>query len=531
MAQKPPLTADTIGLGAALGLAGLVGAALLMLFAQAGDANVGAVLGSAYVRRILRFTLLQACLSTLLSVFFGVLVARAFAHHADFPGRRALLGLMSLPIVLPSLVAVFGIIAVYGQSGWLAWALAVAGVEAKPDIYGLGGVVLAHVFFNLPLAVRLLLPGWHSIPVESWRLAAQLGMSEWSIFRLIEWPMLRRYLPHAAATIFMLCVGSFAIVLALGGGPSAATFEVAVFEAIRFAFDPPKAAMLALGGLALNLACLALAQGTVGDAAIGSGWRTREQDWGRRGIGARLIDGLLIGAAALLLAGPLAATLVDGVIGLGEGALDGGLIARAGLISIGLALPAALLTLLLALPMVLAEVRAAKPAHAAILRFALILPIAVSPMALGLGCFLVLRLVLEGAPRAVAGIVLLNAVMAVPFAAAILRPAVERARSRHDHLCRALGIAGWSRWRLIDWPVLQPAIGTALALAAAMALGDLVGIGLFGDARIRNLTLLLYDQLGAYRMGGAAAIAALLMLLIFALYQIIERGVGGRAAP
>jgi thiamine transport system permease protein len=532
-AQRPPLTSDTIGLGAALLLAGLVGAALLMLFAQAGDANVGAVLGSAYVWRILRFTVLQACLSTLLSAGFGVLVARAFAHETEFPGRRAVLGLMSLPIVLPSLVAVFGIIAVYGQNGWLAHVLAAAGVEARPDLYGLGGVVLAHVFFNLPLAVRLLLPGWHSIPVECWRLAAQLGMSEWSVFRLVEWPMLRRYLPHAAATVFMLCVGSFAIVLALGGGPSAATFEVAVFEAIRFAFDPPKAAMLAVGGLALNLACLALAQGAVGDAAIGSGWRTREQDWGRRGAGARLVDGLLICAAALLLAGPLAATLVDGFIGLGEGALDWRPVARACLISIGLALPAALLTLLLALPMVLAEasVRTARPVHAAILRFALILPIAVSPMALGLGCFLVLRLVLEGAPRAFAGIVLLNAIMVVPFAGAILRPAVERARARHDHLCRALGIAGWSRWRLIDWPVLRPAIGTALALAAAMALGDLVGVGLFGDAGLRNLTLLLYDLLGAYRMGAAAVIAALLMLLIFTLYQVIERGVGGRGAP
>ena len=143
-------------------------------------------------------------------------------------------------------------------------------------------------------------------------MSAQLGMSGWSIFRLIEWPMLRRYLPHAAATIFMLCVGSFAIVLALGGGPSSATFEVAVFEAIRFEFDPPKAAVLALGGLALNLVCLALAQGAIGDAVIGSGWRTREQDWGRRPLPARLIDGALIAAAVLLLASPVAATITDG---------------------------------------------------------------------------------------------------------------------------------------------------------------------------------------------------------------------------
>jgi thiamine transport system permease protein len=532
-AARTLLTADAIGLCVALLLAALIAAALLVLLAQAGETDIGALLGSAYVWRILRFTLLQACLSTLLSAVFGVLVARAFAHEANFPGRRALLGLMSLPIVLPSLVAVFGIIAIYGQNGWLARALAGAGVEAKPDIYGLGGVVLAHVFFNLPLAVRLLLPGWHSIPVESWRLAAQLGMSDWSVFRLIEWPMLRRYLPHAAATIFMLCVGSFAIVLALGGGPGAATFEVAVFEALRFEFDPPKAAVLALGGLALNLVCLALAQGAIGDAAIGSGWRVRDQDWGRRGLAARLLDGLLIAGAALLLVGPVAATLIDGLSGIGQAALDWTLAARATLISLGLAVPAALLTLLLTLPMVLAEAgaRSGKPLRAATLRGALILPIAVSPMALGLGCFLILRLVLDGTPRAILGIVLLNAVMIVPFAAAILRPAVERAQARHEHLCRALGIAGWSRWRLIDWPILRPSIGTALAMAAAMALGDLIGIGLFGDAKIRNLSLLLYDQLGAYRRAGAAVTAALLMLLIFALYQIIERLVGGRAVP
>ena len=34
--------------------------------------------------------------------------------------------------------------------------------------------------------------------------------------------------------IFLLCFTSFAVVLALGGGPDAATLEVAIFEALRF---------------------------------------------------------------------------------------------------------------------------------------------------------------------------------------------------------------------------------------------------------------------------------------------------------
>ena len=509
-----------------------VGAALLMLFAQAGSADIAGLLQSVYLRRVLAFTLLQAGLSTVISVGLGVAVARAFAREGDFPLRRLLLGLMSLPIVLPSLVAVFGIVSIYGRNGWLAALLNSVGVEGRPDIYGLGGVVLAHVFFNLPLAVRLLLPGWGSIPIETWRLADQLGMRGWARFRLIEAPMLRRYLPQAAAAIFMLCVGSFAIVLALGGGPSTATFEVAVFEAIRFEFDPPRAALLALCGLLLNLACLALAQRAAGEAALGTGWRTGINAAGRRWNVGRSVNWLFVTAAAIFVLSPVLATVTDGAAGLLRAHLNWPSLSKATLTSLALALPAAALSLSIALPLVLAEAsaRAVQPRRAAWLRVASALPIALSPMALGLGWFLILRLAIDGMPRAIIGIILLNALMTVPFVAAILRPAVERAWHRHERLCRALGIVGWSRWRLIDWPVLRPGIGMALAMAAAMALGDLVGIGLFGDARLRNLVLLLYDQIGAYRMEGAAATALLLLLLVFLTYQLIERTVGGRAA-
>jgi thiamine transport system permease protein len=507
-----------------------IGAALLMLFAQAGSADIGGMLQSAYLRRVLAFTLLQAGLSTLLSILGGVAVARAFAREAAFPGRRALLALMSLPIVLPSLVAVFGIVSIYGRNGALAFVLNLFGIEARPDIYGLGGVVLAHVFFNLPLAVRLLLPGWQSIPVETWRLAAQLGMPGWARFRLIELPMLRRYMPQAAAAIFLLCVGSFAIVLALGGGPGAATFEVAVFEAIRFEFDPPRAALLALCGLALNLACLLLAQRAVGDSALGTGWRGGAGGWAGRWTLGRAVNWIFVLAAALFVLGPVTAAVVDGALGLARASLNWPAMARATATSLGLAIPAALLSLGIALPLVLAEAaaRITFPRRAAVLRIVSALPIAVSPMALGLGWFLILRLVAEGMTRAVIGVILLNALISMPFVAAILRPAVERAWHRHARLCRALGIQGWARWRLVDGPVLRPAIGMALAMAAAMALGDLVGIGLFGDARLRNLTLMLYDQIGAYRMEGAAATALLLLLLVFVTYQGIERMVGGR---
>ena len=103
---------------------------------------------------------------------------------------------------------------------------------AEPlNIYGFTGVVLAHVFFNLPLATRLILQGWLAIPSEHFRLAAQLGFSTSDVNRQLERPMLRSTIPGAFLLIFLLCITSFAVALALGGGPKATTVELAIYQA------------------------------------------------------------------------------------------------------------------------------------------------------------------------------------------------------------------------------------------------------------------------------------------------------------
>ena len=129
------------------------------------------------------------------------------------------------------------------------------GSDWKPTIYGLTGILIAHVFFNMPLAVRLLLPAWATVPPESWRLAAQLGMSSRQIFRLIELPLLRQYAPAAFVFVFILCFLSFAVVLTLGGGPRATTLEVAIYQALRLDVDLPRGGALAL---LQTVACLVL---------------------------------------------------------------------------------------------------------------------------------------------------------------------------------------------------------------------------------------------------------------------------------
>ncbi|EKT60118.1 thiamine transporter membrane protein [Providencia sneebia DSM 19967] len=198
-----------------------------------------------YLWHVIGFTFWQAFLSALFSILPAILLARAL-YRRRFPGRKLLLQLCAMTLVLPVLVAVFGILSVYGKTGWLSQLYQLIGLNYDFSPYGLQGILLAHVFFNMPLATRMLLQSLENISTEQRQIAAQLGLNEWQQFRILEWPYIRRQMLPTAALIFMLCFASFATVLALGGGPAATTIELAIYQALSYDFDPARAAVLAL---------------------------------------------------------------------------------------------------------------------------------------------------------------------------------------------------------------------------------------------------------------------------------------------
>ena len=147
-----------IGLGVAICVAALTLLPLGAVFLRAGG---WPAFGPGDWQAVV-FTVQQALASALVSCFLAVPVARALARRR-FRGRGLLIALMGAPFILPVIVAVLGLVAVFGRSGLLNDLMALLGLPLV-SVYGSGGVVLAHVFLNLPLAVRMLLLGWQSIP-------------------------------------------------------------------------------------------------------------------------------------------------------------------------------------------------------------------------------------------------------------------------------------------------------------------------------------------------------------------------------
>src|SRR5690606_38151687 len=142
-----------------------------------------------------------------------------------------------------------------------------------PGIYGLSGILVAHVFFNLPLATRLLVEALDTIPADQWRLASQLGMRPGATFRLLEWPTIRASLPATAGLVFMLCITSFTVVLAPGGAPGSTSIEVATSQALRFAFEPARAVALTVAQIGLTVAVMIVPTRLGANLALDAGLR------------------------------------------------------------------------------------------------------------------------------------------------------------------------------------------------------------------------------------------------------------------
>lgn len=478
-----------------------------------------------YTLRILRFTLYQAMLSTLLSIVLGLPVALALARRREFPGRIWIIRLLAVPMGLPVIVGAFGIITIWGRQGIVNTALVFAGVDEPFSIYGLSGILIAHVFFNLPLCVRLMLAGLERIPGEYWRMAASLGMGPVSVFRFIEWPAISRLVPGIAGLVFMLCATSFTLVLLLGGGPAATTLEVAIYQALRFDFDPQRAIVLSVLQIVLTAVLLGLLAFLPSPEAEISPLGRLIRRFDGKSVNARLWDGVAIGFAILLVGLPLVAIAVSGLTADLPRLVTAPIFLRAAVTSLAIAVLSAILVVFCCMAIIGARQAVGSKRRAAwplrVLSVTLgagsSLVLLVPPVVLGSGWFLLLRPFGDVSVYAPVLVALINMLMALPLAMRVLEPAFTSHFLRTGRLSASLGLQGLTRLRFADLPVLWRPMAMAFFFAMALSLGDLGAVALFGSENFVTLPWLVYSNMGSYRTNDAAGYAFLLGIVCLLL--------------
>jgi len=512
----------------------LLGFAFLLFFTlyTSQDGNLFSELDSR-IYGLLKFTLYQAFLSTILSLLVGVLLAWALAHQSHFRGRGLLVALFSSSLVLPTLIVVFGLIGIFGRSGYLnQLSLFLFDTSFGAYLYGLGGILLAHVYLNASFASRALLHSFESIPKEKYKLSKSLNFSVLERFLYVEYPALKSTLLSIGSTIFLLCFTSFAVVLLLGGSPSYNTLEVAIYEAVKLDFDI---------GLALKLALIQLSISAV-LVVLSSSFRTGLANlktshtcipWKEPKV-LRVVQWFIIGLFTLFFVLPLIVIFLDGLGADFGRILKEPLFIKSLITSLSLATVSSILTVIIALFLSNARRNFTLPTRLANRPFAKVLDgliafsgnlyLAIPSLVLGLGFFLMYQKY-DGSEIvwATAALLTANVLMSLPFALSVLTPAMHKTAQRYDKLAFSLGLSKVQRWIYVEYPYIKSSLGYVFALAFCFSLGDLGIIALFGSDEFSTLPWYLYQLMGSYRTTDAAGVALVLLVLVLSVFIALPR--------
>ena len=303
---------------------------------------------------VLRNSVVLTVSVTLASVALSLPIAW-LTTRTDLPGRRIWSVLTALPLVVPSYVGAFTVIAALGPRGMIqGWLEAWFGVERLPEIYGLFGATLTLTLFSFPyvlLPVRAAMSGMDASLEEA---ARSMGSSSWTTFRRVTLPQLRPGLAAGALLIAFYTLSDFGAVSLLQYD----SFTRAIYNQYRGAFDRTLAAGLALvlvafTGLVLLLEAWARGAGRYHRSTVGATRPGRTIALGRWKRVAVAFCGVVVTLSLVMPIGVLVYWLVRGLRA-GEPLR---LIWDAALGSAAVAGVAALVALLAALPVVVLSVR------------------------------------------------------------------------------------------------------------------------------------------------------------------------------
>ncbi|AXI80503.1 ABC transporter permease [Peterkaempfera bronchialis] len=242
----------------ALLLPALVGLAFLVLplvglLVRAPWSSLSGQLGSAEVWQALRLSLLSATAATAVSLLLGVPLAWLLAR-TDFPGRRLVRALVTLPLVLPPVVGGVALLLVLGRTGLVGRWLDSAFSVTLP--FTTAGVVVAESFVAMPFLVISVEGALRAADPRYEEAAATLGASRLTAFRRVTLPLVAPGIAAGAVLAWARALGEFGATITFAGNfpGRTQTMPLAVYLALES--DPEAAIVLSLVLLAVSVAVL-----------------------------------------------------------------------------------------------------------------------------------------------------------------------------------------------------------------------------------------------------------------------------------
>jgi molybdate transport system permease protein len=180
----------------------------------------------------LGLSLQTATLATVVSVVLGVPLAWLLAR-VDFPGRRVVRALVTVPLVLPPVVGGVALLLVLGRRGLLgAWLDATFGVTLP---FTTTGVVVAEAFVAMPFLIIAVEGALRGADTRYEEAAATLGAGRWTTFRRVTVPLVAPGIAAGAVLCWARALGEFGATITFAGNfPGVTqTMPLAVYQTLE----------------------------------------------------------------------------------------------------------------------------------------------------------------------------------------------------------------------------------------------------------------------------------------------------------
>lgn len=470
----------------------------------------------------------HALLATTAQVTIGTLVLASslaiplawLVTRTDLPGRRIVAVAAALPLVIPSYVGAFALVALLGPRGALQGVLEPFGVERLPQlVYGVPGAILVLGLLSYPYLYLPLVGGLSTLDPALEENARLLGAGRSRRLRTILLPQLLRPFASGCLLVALYALSDFGAVSIT----RVATLTVSIDNAWRSLLERTEAASLGLLLVACGAVLIAgetwLVRGAP-PAAVRPRCRAPLRPLGKAKW---WLFGVVIATLALALVAPVATIGWWAVRGMASG-IDLELTLAPTFTSLGLAGAAAGLAVLAAWPVAWWSTRGGSPASRLVER-AVWVGHALPGLVLALGLvFFAIRLA-HPLYQTTLLLVVAYVLRFLPEALGPQRAALARVPVGLEEAARALGRSPSAAARTVLLPLALPGVLAGAALVALTTLKELPATLVLRPTGVETLATRVWSAAADGRWAEAALPALLLVVLAAPITWLMSRRV------
>jgi sulfate transport system permease protein len=167
--------------------------------------------------------------ATLFNIIFGLFAAYVLSRYS-FWGRNAIIVIISLPTAIPTAVAGFALLLLWGPYGLLGRFLP-QDVQIMFTPYA---IILANIFVTFPLAFGVIMPVLETMSRSLEEASATMGASRWQTFWHVTLPSLRGAIVGGALLTFARAVGEFGSTILVSGNLAGRTQTAPLYIFSKF---------------------------------------------------------------------------------------------------------------------------------------------------------------------------------------------------------------------------------------------------------------------------------------------------------